>query len=210
MGTDGRDTKAVEHVVHIQDHDQLGNRLMGDRMIASYGRDKALLGIAAVLASPYVPMLFQGEEYGEEAPFLFFEDFGDPKLVEAVRAGRKREYGFGKMEPKDPHAIETIEESKLRWKTLETDRGKEIFGYYKKLLALKKSGELGPIDKTRVQIAADDSKEIIKIETDHTVTVLNFSAKIQDTEKMNNLLVTSEKSYIEGRISPFGAQVYKK
>lgn len=49
--------------------DQVGNHLLGDRMIATYGRDEALLGITAVMASPYVPMLFMGEEYGEPARF---------------------------------------------------------------------------------------------------------------------------------------------
>ena len=102
-GTDGRSTAATEHVMHIQDHDQVGNRLHGDRMIASYGADKALLAITAVLASPYVPMLFMGEEYGETAPFLFFEDFGDAHLIEAVRRGRKEEFAFGGAEPRDAH-----------------------------------------------------------------------------------------------------------
>ena len=210
MGSDGRDTEGAEHVVHIQNHDQLGNRLMGDRMIATYGRDKALLGIAAVLATPYVPMLFQGEEYGETAPFLFFEDFGDQRLIDAVRAGRKREYGFGDMEPEDPHAVETFERSKLIWETLKSKEGKDILDYYKKLLSLKKSGKLGPVDRSLVQVKEDREREIIYLETPHTLTVLNFSDKNHAVEAAGSIEVTSEILYEKGRISPYGAQVYKK
>lgn len=209
MGTSGKKTSAREHVVHIQNHDQLGNRLMGDRMIASYGLEKALLGIAAVLATPYVPMLFQGEEYGEKAPFLFFEDFEDPKLVEAVKAGRKREYGFGNIEPEPPHDIETFNLSKLRWDTLESDEGSKILGYYKTLLGLKKAGKLGPVDKEKVNIEADNRREIIKVITEDTITILNFSDKRHTIGKIGELIISSENSYISKEIAPYGAQVYR-
>ena len=98
LGTDGSDTQGSEHVVHIQDHDQVGNRLLGDRMIATHGRDKALLGITAVMATRFVPMLWMGEEYGEQAPFLFFEDFSEQVIIDGAREGRKADFTFGGIE----------------------------------------------------------------------------------------------------------------
>ena len=210
MGTDGRKTMGSEHVVHIQNHDQVGNRLHGDRMIATYGREKALLGATAVMASPYIPMLFMGEEYGEVAPFLFFEDFSDPKIIAGAREGRKREYSFRGEEPRDPHEEETYEDSKLRWETLKGSREEEIFKYYKKLIALKKSGEIGPVDRSRMRITLDSAAEIIRVETPHTITILNFSEKPQAIEEMRELILSSEEERAEGRIGAFGAQIYKR
>ncbi len=175
LGTDGSGTHGSEHVVHIQNHDQVGNRPAGDRMIASYGVPRALLGITAVMASPFVPMLFMGEEYGETAPFLFFEDFGDPALVEAVRRGRQADYAFGGAEPPDPHARSSFEASKLRWALAETLQGRAILDYYRRLIALKRSGELGPRERQRVRVEGDPATRVIRVETPHTLTVLNFA-----------------------------------
>ncbi len=210
MGTEGSKTMGSDHVVHIQNHDQVGNRLHGDRMISTYGWEKALLGATAVMASPYIPMLFMGEEYGEEAPFLFFEDFSDKKIIDGAREGRKREYSFRGEEPRDPHYIETFEDSKLRWETLEERDNRGILEYYRKLIALKKSGRLGPVDRDKVRVILDSMSEIIKIQSPHTVTLLNFSHKVQKVEGMKELLLSSEKNRVEGRIGAFGAQIYKR
>jgi maltooligosyltrehalose trehalohydrolase len=175
LGTDGSGTHGSEHVVHIQNHDQVGNRPRGDRMIATYGAPRALLGITAVMASPFVPMLFMGEEYGETAPFLFFEDFGDPALVEGAREGRKADFAFGGAEPPDPHARATFEASKLRWERAQASEGRAILDYYRRLIALKRSGELGPRDRQRVRVDGDAATRVIRVETPHTLTVMNFS-----------------------------------
>ncbi len=177
LGTDGSGTHGSEHVVHIQNHDQVGNRPLGDRMIATYGRPRALLGITAVMASPFVPMLFMGEEYGETAPFLFFEDFGDAALVEGAREGRKADFAFGGNEPPDPHARATFEASKLCWERAESAEGRANLDYYRRLIALKRSGELGPRDRQHVRVDGDAATRVIRIETPHTLTVMNFSDK---------------------------------
>ena len=178
-GTNSRHTRPSEHVVHIQDHDQVGNRLHGDRMIATYGRDKALLAITAVVASPYLPMLFMGEEYGETAPFLFFESFGDERLIAAVRRGRKQEFAFGGAEPRDAHEQAAFMDSKLQWERLTRDEGAAIFRYYQALLALKRHGQLGPRERSLVNISADAERQLIRLETPHSLTLLNFSATSQ-------------------------------
>jgi len=179
MGTDGRLTQAAEHVVHIQNHDQVGNRLQGDRLIASYGRARALLGITTIFASPFVPMLFMGEEYGETAPFLFFVDFQDPHLIEAVRKGRKRDCAFGAKEPPPAHARSSFEASKLQGSRRASAEGQAIWRYYQALIALKRSGALGPRDMQAVKVQGDAATRLITVETPQTLTVLNFSSAAQ-------------------------------
>ena len=174
-GTNSRHTHPSEHVVHIQDHDQIGNRPVGDRMIASYGRDKALLAVTAVLASPYVPMLFMGEEYGETAPFLFFEEFGDSRLVTAVRKGRKQEFAFSGVTPRDAHEEAAFIDSRLQWARRDSHDGEAIFTYYRTLIALKRQGVLGPRDRSRLQVRSDQARQLIEIETPQSLTLLNFS-----------------------------------
>jgi maltooligosyltrehalose trehalohydrolase len=99
-------------VVAAQNHDQVGNRAVGDRLAAA----KRRVAAAVVLFSPFTPLLFQGEEYGEKAPFQFFTDHIDPFIADATREGRRREFrhfaGFAGEVP-DPQAAESFERSKL-------------------------------------------------------------------------------------------------
>lgn len=105
-------------VVCLQNHDQVGNRARGDRLatlLASPAQQR--LAASMLLFSPYLPLLFMGEEYGEENPFPFFCSFTDPQLVQAVREGRKREFAeFAEQGPiPDPQAAETFASARLRW-----------------------------------------------------------------------------------------------
>ncbi len=210
FGTDGRATQATEHVVHIQDHDQVGNRLKGDRMIASYGRDKALLAITAVMASPYVPMLFMGEEYGETAPFLFFEAFSDANLIQAVRDGRKREFAFAGAEPRDAHDEATFRDSKLQWSLLADDEGSTIFRYYQALIALKRAGKLGPRDKQQIGIAGDEKTGLICLQSNDSLTLLNFSEQTQQVPVAAEweLALSTNLPGVGGLLPPYSAHVY--
>ena len=100
--------------VCAQNHDQIGNRAQGERLSTLISFDALKVANATVLLSPYLPLLFMGEEYGETAPFLYFIDHGDPELIEAVRQGRKREFAaFGWTEIPDPYDRGTFERSKL-------------------------------------------------------------------------------------------------
>ena len=105
-------------VVATQNHDQVGNRPLGERLAALVPPDRQRLAAALVLLSPYIPLLFMGEEYGETAPFLYFIEHGDPELIEAVRAGRRREFeklGLPASAASDPQAEETFARVKLDW-----------------------------------------------------------------------------------------------
>jgi maltooligosyltrehalose trehalohydrolase len=112
FGAPAFDRPPEQFVVFSQNHDQVGNRAFGDRMPAPARR----LAAFCVLLSPFVPMLFMGEEYGESAPFQFFTDHIDARIAQATREGRKQEFaafaGFGEEVP-DPQAQETFLASKL-------------------------------------------------------------------------------------------------
>ncbi len=129
-----------QFVVCAQNHDQIGNRAKGDRLSALVAFEALKAANATVLLSPYVPLLFMGEEYGETAPFLYFIDHGDPTLIEAVRQGRKREFAaFGWTDIPDPYAQETFDRSKLQ-PSLETDRQQQAhLKWCQALIHLRKS-----------------------------------------------------------------------
>ena len=105
-----------QFVVFLQNHDQVGNRPGGERLGHRITFAQQKLAAATVLLSPFVPLLFMGEEYGEPNPFLYFTDHGDPELVEAVRAGRRA--GFARLEwddaAPDPQDIATFERSRVQ------------------------------------------------------------------------------------------------
>jgi maltooligosyltrehalose trehalohydrolase len=104
-------------VVGIQNHDQVGNRARGERFGTLLPPPAQRLAACLMLLSPHLPLLFMGEEYGEDNPFPFFCSFGDPQLVQAVRAGRQREFAAFAWQGAvpDPHAESTFASARLSW-----------------------------------------------------------------------------------------------
>ncbi|MDY7000432.1 MAG: malto-oligosyltrehalose trehalohydrolase [Thermodesulfobacteriota bacterium] len=139
-GAPANDCPAEQFVVHIQTHDQVGNRMHGERLLALADFEALKLAAACVAFSPSVPMLFMGEEYGEIAPFLYFISHGDPGLVKAVRQGRAREFkDFGwKGEPPDPQAVETFKRSRLDWSLREKSGHAELLAFYREIYRLRR------------------------------------------------------------------------
>jgi maltooligosyltrehalose trehalohydrolase len=127
-------------VVASQNHDQVGNRPLAERLSVLVTPERLRLAAALVLLSPYIPLLFMGEEYGETAPFFYFIEHGDPELVKAVREGRKREFAaIEKLEtPTDPQAEETFERCKLDWSKRQSVEGEQLLTLYRDLLALRR------------------------------------------------------------------------
>jgi maltooligosyltrehalose trehalohydrolase len=140
-GAAATDVPADRFVVFAQNHDQVGNRAEGDRLsnLVSFERQK--LAAAMVLLSPYVPLLFMGEEYGETNPFLYFVSHYSPELIEAVRQGRSDEFESFAWQGgvPDPAAESTFEASKLDWSRTQDEPHADMLAMYRQLLALRKS-----------------------------------------------------------------------
>ncbi len=141
--THGRSSAGVPRqrfVVSAQNHDQVGNRPGGERLAALVPPARVRLAAALVLLSPYLPLLFMGEEYGETAPFLYFIDHEDAALVDAVRNGRKQEFAaFGRPEDHiDPQRLDTFARCKLDWTKRYEGRGANLVQLYRDLLQLRK------------------------------------------------------------------------
>lgn len=138
-GNSARDLPGRRFVVCIQNHDQVGNRMMGDRLSATVSFDSLKLAAAAVVLSPYLPMLFMGEEQGETAPFQYFTSHGDAALIEAVRAGRRAEFAAFRWQGDvpDPQDEATFLRSKLSGPQSESAR--TLREFYRELFRLRRT-----------------------------------------------------------------------
>ena len=126
-------------MVYAQNHDQIGNRARGRRLWSLTSFERAKLAAGTVLLSPYLPMLFMGEEYGETAPFLYFVDHSDPALIDAVRNGRRAAFGrFWQHEPPDPQDEATFRESRCQHHLAAAGRHRAMRAYYAALLRLRR------------------------------------------------------------------------
>jgi maltooligosyltrehalose trehalohydrolase len=132
-------------VVFSQNHDQVGNRAGAERLAALVDFEGAKLAAGVTLLSPFVPLLFMGEEYGEQRPFHYFTSHGDPALIEAVRRGRREEFaqfGWGD-EVADPQHESTFAASALNYAAKDTEPHRTLRRFYKSLLTLRKRLGLG-------------------------------------------------------------------
>jgi maltooligosyltrehalose trehalohydrolase len=144
---DTRQTPASRFVVFDQDHDQVGNRAVGDRLtatLAGHPNRHGLLRIVSglLLTAPCTPMLFMGEEWGADTPWQFFTDHTDPALAAAVSAGRRSEFaahGWGQADVPDPQDEETFLASKLDWDQLAREPYHSMLAWYRALLSLRRS-----------------------------------------------------------------------
>ncbi len=141
---------ATRFVACIQNHDQVGNRMLGERLDRLVSFESRKLAAAALLLSPYLPLLFMGEEYGEAAPFLYFTDHGDPDLARAVREGRRKEFeGFRwKEEPPDPQDPATFRASRLDPEQEGRGRHRVLRTLYATLLGLRREYPATEADAT--------------------------------------------------------------
>jgi maltooligosyltrehalose trehalohydrolase len=127
-------------VVFAQNHDQVGNRAIGDRLAATLPEGDLKLAAAAVLCAPFVPLLFMGEEYAETNPFPYFVSHTDEALVDAVRKGRREEFADFALvhEPPDPQAVSTFESARLSWARREAGMHARMWQWHHDLLALRR------------------------------------------------------------------------
>ncbi|MFZ5905961.1 MAG: malto-oligosyltrehalose trehalohydrolase [Nitrospirota bacterium] len=163
-GNPSGDLSAGRFVFFSQNHDQIGNRAFGERLASLVSFESLKLAAGVLLLSPSVPLLFMGEEYGEEAPFLYFVSHGDPDLIAAVRKGRKDEFrSFAwKEEPPDPQDVETFLKSKLRWGRRNKGNHKVLYTFYRQLIHLrKKFPALGAPDRKTLEVHESEQGKLL-------------------------------------------------
>ncbi|HZG00138.1 MAG TPA: malto-oligosyltrehalose trehalohydrolase, partial [Chitinophagales bacterium] len=186
FGTKTEANPGQQFIVFSQNHDQVGNRMLGERTseLVSFEMQKLMAG--AVLTSPFLPLLFMGEEYGEPNPFQYFVSHTDLDLVEAVRKGRKAEFKefHAQGEAPDPQSKETFERSKLQWETRDREPHRTMFAYYKHLVALrKKHNVLNKLNRWNLKATADEKTQVLTLcrwqDDEHLVCFLNFSKSNQ-------------------------------
>lgn len=177
-----------QFIVFSQNHDQVGNRMLGERSSQLFSFEMQKLMTAAVLASPYLPMLFMGEEWSEPNPFLYFVSHTDAELAEAVRKGRKAEFAafHAEGEAPDPMAAETFEQSKLQWQLLQTGRHETMLAYYKQLIRLRKNlPALRNLRRNQISVTADKQTQLLTLtrwyQNDSTLVIMNFSKAVRQT-----------------------------
>ncbi|HEX6454752.1 MAG TPA: malto-oligosyltrehalose trehalohydrolase [Trebonia sp.] len=162
---DAATVPSYRFVVFDQDHDQVGNRAIGDRLASTLAANPlrdGLLRVASglVLLSPFTPMLFMGEEWGADTPWQYFTDHTDPFFASAVSEGRRSEFashGWDFADVPDPQDPATFSRSKLSWSQLEEEPHKSLLTWYKSLIALRRScPELTDPRLTSVRAACDE------------------------------------------------------
>lgn len=196
-GNSTENNPAEQFVIFTQNHDQVGNRKQGERLISLTGFETAKLAAGALLVSPYIPMLFMGEEYGERNPFLYFVSHLDDRLNEQVRKGRKKEFESfhddGKPAP-DPSSPGTFRDSKLSWNFEDQEEMQAMLDYYRRLIQVRKSHPvLRHPDRENLSIHETDAVFILERwkEKNRILVCMNFNQEDQPV---------SVPSGIEGRL----------
>jgi len=184
LGNSSKDIPAHKFIVFSQNHDQIGNRMKGDRLSNLVSFEMLKLAAGIVLLSPYIPLLFMGEEYGETAPFQYFVSHSDKHLIEAVRKGRRKEFApLGwEGEVPDPQAESTFLNSKINIRLHREGRHNVLFRFYKELIQLRKEvPALSNLSKECMEATGFEDECVLFVrrwfEGDETFCLYNFNEK---------------------------------
>ena len=203
-GNNANENPAKQFIVCAQNHDQVGNRMLGDRLSKTLSFPALKLLAATYILSPYIPMLFMGEEYGEKNPFQYFISHTDEDLVEAVQKGRKAEFSAFKWagEVPDPQSEDTFKNSMLSWQYQEGEN-QELWNFYRQLISLRKTHPVfANPDKMQMKVWGDETKKMLTIKrwngNTEVMCYYNFNDKpvnISVDKKLNwQVLLNSSKS----------------
>jgi maltooligosyltrehalose trehalohydrolase len=169
-GNSSRGVPSAKFVVFAQNHDQIGNRMMGERLGQLVSFEACKLASAIVLLSPFVPLMFMGDEYGEAAPFQYFVSHSDPQLVEAVRHGRREEFSSfqWKGEPPDPQDEMTFRRSTVNHSLKVNGQHRVLLEFHKELIRLRKS-------VPALYCLSKDKMDVISLEEDRVLAVRRWN-----------------------------------
>lgn len=181
-GNSSADEPAYKFIVCSQNHDQTGNRILGDRLTKLTNFEGLKLTAGTVLLSPFVPLLFMGEEYGEEAPFLYFISHSDKELIEMVRKSKRDEFlQVGKEEDfQDPQAPETMKKCILNWEEQKEGKHKVLWEFYQHLIDLRRTNPaLKKLDKKSLEVCSLEEEKLLFMRrysgVNQVYYIMNFS-----------------------------------
>jgi maltooligosyltrehalose trehalohydrolase len=211
-----RGVAADQLVVCAQNHDQIGNRARGERlsMMLTAAELKAIA--ALTLLSPFVPMLFQGEEWGARTPFLYFTDHQDPELGRLVAEGRAREFSSFRWagEVPNPQAADTFERSRLDWSELSKPEHAELLDWHRRLIDLRfHKPDRHRISKAKVKF--DTGAQWLQFQHAGVLALFNFAAEPQRVPLAAGAWELALCSHAIGgdmaeQIPAHGTRIYKK
>ena len=167
---------------YLQTHDQVGNRARGERSSHLVRAEQLQIAAALVFTAPFVPMLFQGEEWGASTPFQYFTDHDDPQLAQAVSKGRREEFAAFGWEPADipdPQSPETFDRSRLNWAERTHEPHRNLLEWHRELIAYRRAtpallnGRFG-------QVHYDEQARWLTMQRGATVTICNFGSEAQE------------------------------
>jgi len=175
----------------IQNHDQVGNRATGDRIVEVVGMDRAKVAAGLVLTAPFLPMIFEGEEFAASTPFQYFADHDDPEMRKAVKEGRRGEFaafGWNPADIPDPESVETFERSKLKWDEVHKGRHEEMWQWYRGLIALRRdSASLNNGEPGQTKVTFDEEKGWLVMMRGGVTVVCNLGEERMDFENPAHL-----------------------
>jgi maltooligosyltrehalose trehalohydrolase len=181
-GSSSRQIPAHRFIVFSQNHDQVGNRMLGERLSALLPFEASKLAAAAVLLAPFIPLLFMGEEYAELAPFQYFVSHQDPHMVEAVRKGRREEFAASrwKGESPDPQDEATFLKAKLNHDLRSEAHHRAMQEFYKELLTLRRTTpSLAHLSKERMEVRGHERERVLALRrwgaADESLALLHFA-----------------------------------
>jgi maltooligosyltrehalose trehalohydrolase len=163
-GNSSENIPAHKFVVYSQNHDQVGNRLHGERLSQLVSLSQAKIAASLVILSPFLPLIFMGEEYGETAPFNYFIDHGDEQLLELVRKGRSAEFAsFGESkEAPDPASQAVFDESRLNHHLKMESPHRDLYNFYRELIHFRKTiPALEFLSKKSLDVVIDTDKRTL-------------------------------------------------
>jgi maltooligosyltrehalose trehalohydrolase len=188
-GNSSREIPASRFVVFAQNHDQVGNRIRGDRLSRLVKFEALKLAAGAVILSPFIPLLFMGEEYGETAPFQYFTSHSDPSLVEAVRRGRQEEFAAFEWQgdSPDPQAESSFLDCKLDHAFRSQEPQATLWEFYQELIRLRRCHPaLRELSKQHMDVSVLSEKRILIVhrwsESEDAVIAFNVGSEANSTD----------------------------
>jgi maltooligosyltrehalose trehalohydrolase len=192
-GNSSRDIPGQQLMVCMQNHDQVGNRMLGERLSALVSFETLKLAAALTILSPYLPLLFMGEEWGEQAPFQYFTSHSDANLITAVRRGRREEFAAFRWsgEPPDSQDKAVFERCKLDHSMAQTEQGRALWEFYREIIKLRRSAPaLRRLSKSEMEVSCGENGKVLQIrrhfEEDEYLLLANFAEETMPVPKVVN------------------------